>query len=68
MEVLKPCPFCGSHPKTVVSNLDDCIRVRVACTKCSNVRQEGQVTDLCSFGEMVETMRMVTRVWNRRAE
>ena len=55
-EKLKPCPFCGSRVKKVISPVMN--TVMFVCEKCG--------ADVCFYG--AEFGEKAVKAWNRRVE
>lgn len=65
---LKPCPFCGGEPKTMVkSNANTIITVSIRCKKC-HAEIHDSVIDLCDLDTMQRAINNVIGAWNRRIE
>lgn len=65
---LKPCPFCGNEPYTMVeSKANTIIVVSVRCQKCF-AELHDSVEDLCDLDTMQRAINNVIATWNRRIE
>lgn len=69
MVKLKPCPFCGSEPKTHIEYI---IRggysVRIQCSKSNCNAQQETILVGCnkSFDDILNAIDKVTDYWNVR--
>ena len=54
MEQLKPCPFCGETPYTMISGRENNVEIKIWCNKCH-------------FGFNGYSKNELIAKWNRRA-
>ena len=73
-EELKPCPFCGSLPKTKVavtqsSSVEDHLDFSIYCPNCGTSKTVRQViSGFVEFLDMNTSMLEAGVLWNRRYE
>ena len=68
---LKPCPFCGGHPRTSV-NFCQCgggdlvLEFAVTCSQCGVNRSIKEEVENASFGLYIDMMDKTMELWNGR--
>ena len=74
MSDLKPCPFCGSSPRTEVRVTQmggdtDNIDFGVVCTQCGTSKTyRMKIVKRAYFQEAERAMELAISAWNQRAE
>ena len=68
---LKPCPFCGGHPRTSV-NFRKCgggdlvLEFAVTCSHCGVNRSITEEVENAPFGSYINMMDRAMALWNDR--
>ena len=74
MDNLKPCPFCGTVPKTEVQVTqmgggEDRVAFSVCCAECGiNKTAILVINRSSSFFDVEDAMERAVEAWNRRAK
>lgn len=72
MPELKPCPFCGSLPKTEMrvvqkGGSEDHVSFSIHCTKCGIVKTvKLKIVAYANFMDAETAMEEVIEAWNQR--
>lgn len=66
MEQLKPCPFCGKTPYTMINGIENNVEIEIGCNKC-HFRLNGYLVTGANFNIFDESKNELIAKWNRRA-